>query len=142
MTDIVDSKLDGDVQVADRPGDGTGAGDVAWTPVCRLDQLVPGRGAAARAQGAQIALFRVPVDDDRHELFALGNRDPFSGAHVLSRGIVGDTAGIPKVASPVYKQAFDLRTGICLDDPAVSVPTYPVRVCSEGWVSVGVPATG
>ena len=142
MTDIVDTQLDGNVQIAEGSGDGDRAADVSWTPVCRLDQLVPERGAAARAHGDQIALFRVPVDDARHEVFALGNRDPFSGAHVLSRGIVGDAGGTPKVASPVYKQGFDLRTGICLDDPAVSVPAYPVRVCGEGWVSVGVPATG
>ncbi len=59
---------------------------------------------------------------------------------MLSRGIIGDAAGIPKVASPVYKQGFDLRTGACLDDPTVAVPAYPVRVCDEGWVSVGVPS--
>ena len=46
---------------------------------------------------------------------------------------------MPKVASPVYKQGFDLRTGVCLDDPEVSVPSYPVRVCDEGWVAVAVP---
>jgi nitrite reductase (NADH) small subunit len=47
---------------------------------------------------------------------------------VLSRGIVGDKNGVPKVASPVFKQNFDLRTGQCLDDPAVSVKSYPVRL--------------
>ena len=34
----------------------------------------------------------------------------------------------PKVASPIYKQSFDLRTGQCLDDARVRVPTYEVRV--------------
>jgi nitrite reductase (NADH) small subunit len=61
--------------------------------------------------------------------------DPFSGASVLSRGIVGDREGRPTVASPIYKQVFELATGICLDDPSVSVPTYPARV-SNGVVEV------
>ena len=55
--------------------------------------------------------------------------DPFSGASVLSRGIVGDREGRPTVASPdTHKQIFELATGMCLDDPGVSVPTYPARV--------------
>ena len=62
--------------------------------------------------------------------------DPFSKAMVLSRGIVGDRNGIPKIASPIYKQSFDLRTGTCLDDPTVTIPTYPVRVV-DGMVQIG-----
>ncbi len=97
----------------------------AWVRVCPLDRLTPGRGAVALVGGAQVALFRLSGSED---VFALANRDPFSGAHVLARGIVGDRGGVPKVASPVYKQSFCLRTGICLDDPEVAVPSYPVRV--------------
>ena len=41
------------------------------------------------------------------------------------------------MASPIHKQAFDLRTGECLDDPGVSVPTYDVHVSSDGTVVVG-----
>ena len=67
----------------------------------------------------------------------MSNVDPFSGAAVLSRGIVGDRHGVPVAVSPVYKQAFDLRTGICLDDPTVSVRTYPVRV-DDGVIVVGL----
>ena len=59
---------------------------------------------------------------------------------MLSRGIVGDAAGVPKVASPIYKQSFDLRTGECLDDGgATAVATYPVKVDDDGWVLIEVP---
>jgi nitrite reductase (NADH) small subunit len=68
----------------------------------------------------------------------MSNRDPFSQASVLARGIVGSRGGTPFVASPMHKQAFDLRTGQCLDDAAVRVPTYDVRV-DEGVVLVGLP---
>jgi len=39
----------------------------------------------------------------------------------------------------VYKQSFDLATGECLDDPAVSVPTFEVRVL-DGHVQVALPS--
>ena len=154
MSDIVDNRVvDSEIETGGAPsgvaptGSVTGAADPAplpgvdWTRVCRLDHLTPGRGAVARVRGDQVAVFRVRTADDADEVFALGNLDPFSGAQVLSRGIVGDAGGVPKVASPVYKQGFDLRTGACLDDPAVTVPSYPVTVSDDGWVSVGVPTS-
>ena len=45
------------------------------------------------------------------------------------------------VVSPLHKQAFDLRTGRCLDDPDVALDTYTVDVV-DGVVHVGVPQTG
>jgi nitrite reductase (NADH) small subunit len=95
-----------------------------WTAVCRYDDLTPERGIAALVDGIAVAVFRT------HDgaLHALSNVDPFSNASVLSRGIVGDRRGRATVASPIYKQVFELATGICLDDPTVSVRTYPVRL--------------
>ncbi|MHA6629223.1 nitrite reductase small subunit NirD [Pseudonocardia sichuanensis] len=109
-----------------------------WETVCLLDRLLPERGAAALlaagGEPVQVALFRMPDGT----VAAIGNVDPFSGAAVLSRGIVGDRGGVPTVASPVYKQVFSLVTGECLDDPAIRVPVYPVRV-ADGWLQVGLP---
>jgi len=101
--------------------------DVVWTPVCRVDDLAPERGAAALVGGEQVALFRL-VDGT---VLAVQQRDPFSGAHVISRGIVGTRGDAPTVASPMYKQVFDLRTGRCLDgvgrEPQ-DLRTWPVRL--------------
>ena len=91
--------------------------------ICRLDDIVPDAGVAALVGGEQVALFRVD-----QKIYAIGNRDPFSGANVLSRGIVGDLMGELVVASPVYKQHFSLLTGRCIEDPSVSVPVYRARV--------------
>jgi nitrite reductase (NADH) small subunit len=112
--------------------------DLRWETVCLLERLFPERGAAALlaagGEPVQVALFRMADDT----VYAIGNVDPFSRAAVLSRGIVGDRGGVPIVASPVFKQAFSLVTGQCLDDPDVRVPVYPVRV-ADGWLQVGLP---
>lgn len=96
---------------------------MTWTPVCRYDDLEPERGVAALLGDEQVALFRT-FDGS---LYAIGNQDPFSGAFVLSRGIVGTRGEIPTVASPLHKQVFDLRTGVCLDDTTAAVRKYAVR---------------
>ena len=94
-----------------------------WIKICRLDDIVPNTGVCALVGGEQVAVFRVGDD-----VFALSNRDPASGANVLSRGIVGDLKGELVVASPVYKQHFSLLTGQCLEDAAVTLPTFAVRL--------------
>jgi nitrite reductase (NADH) small subunit len=96
-----------------------------WVDVCALDDIVPDTGVCALVGGRQIAVVRVGPGD---RVYALSNFDPFSKAYVVSRGIVGDRGGVPKIASPIYKHSFDLRTGECLDDPAVRIPVYETRV--------------
>jgi nitrite reductase (NADH) small subunit len=109
-----------------------------WVDVCPLAKLIPGRGVCALVGGHQVAVFRVSGDQGQDQIYALSNLDPFSRANVLSRGIVGSRGERLKVASPVYKQSFDLETGECLDDPSVSVPTFEVRV-EAGVVQVASP---
>lgn len=108
-----------------------------WTRVCRMAALTPDRGVAALVDDRQVAVFLLSGDDN--EVVAIGNIDPFSGASVLSRGIVGSRGDVVTVASPVYKQRFDLHTGHCLDDETVAVPVYSVRV-TDGWIEIGTPA--
>ena len=105
-----------------------------WVDVCPLEKLVPGRGVCALVGGMQVAVFRIAGE----EIYAISNFDPFSGAFVLSRGIVGSRAERLKVASPIYKQSFDLETGVCLDDATIMVRTFEVRV-SDGMVQVASP---
>jgi nitrite reductase (NADH) small subunit len=108
---------------------------MTWREVCPLARLMPERGVAALFGDLQVAVFRTH-DGAVH---ALGNVDPFSGAAVLSRGIVGDRGGEPAVASPVFKQAFSLVDGRCLDDPDVRVPSYPARITGDA-VEVRLPS--
>jgi len=98
--------------------------------VCSLEEILDCAGVCALIDGEQVALMRVG-----EEVFALENRDPFSEANVISRGIVGDLAGQLVVASPVYKQHFNLRSGRCLEDESVSLKTWPCGVLDgRVWV--------
>lgn len=103
-----------------------------WMTVCPLSQIIPNTGVCALVGGQQVAIFRVG-----DEVYAIANFDPFSQAYVLSRGIVGDRQGIPKVASPIYKQNFNLITGECFDDDSIYLTVFPVRVL-DGQVQVGI----
>ncbi len=107
---------------------------VQWVAICALADLVRERGVAALVAGCQVAIYR--LDDD--SVWAVGNRDPFSGANVMSRGLVGTRAGTAVVFSPMFKQAFALSSGDCLDDPTQALPWYPVKVV-DGTVLVGMP---
>ena len=107
-------------------------GDGTWEKVCPFADLEIERGATALVHGQAIAIFRTQDD----EIYALGNHDPFARASVLARGIVGTRDGVPFVAGPTHKHAFDLRTGQCLDDEHACVPTYDVMV-RDGVVHVG-----
>ena len=108
-----------------------------WIDVCAVDDITPDTGVAVLIGDLQIAIVRVGDGDD--QIFAVGNYDPFSHAFVIARGIVGDRAGVPKIASPIFKQSFDLTNGQCLDDANVRLPSYPTRV-REGRVSICVPS--
>jgi nitrite reductase (NADH) small subunit len=106
-----------------------------WMPVCALDDILPNTGVCALVEGRHIAIFR--LSGDAPQLYALDNIDPNSGVSVLSRGLVGNLGDRLVVASPVYKQHFDLRTGECLESPENSVQAYPVQLESGTvWVSV------
>ena len=102
-----------------------------WTAVCAVDEIVPNTGVCARVEGRHVAVFRVGAD----RFFAIDNVDPKSGASVLSRGLVGNLGEQIVVASPLYKQHYDLSTGACLEQPELSVRAHPVRV-EDGQVLV------
>lgn len=101
-----------------------------WLRVCSGERLRAGRGVAVLLpDGGQAAVFR----DRAGTLYAIDNVDPFTGAAVLSRGLLGAGPSGPYVASPLLKQRFDLTTGRCLDEETagveggVRVRTYETR---------------
>ena len=103
-----------------------------WTNICSLEDLVPDTGVCALVEGKQVAVFRF---GDGETVYAISNYDPFGKANVLSRGILGSIGERPVVASPLYKQHFDLSNGECLEDDAVKLEHFPVRI-EDGIVQV------
>lgn len=104
-----------------------------WVDVCALEDLPPNGGICALVGHSQVAIFYLAKDKT---IYAVDNYDPFSKANVLSRGIIGDLKGELVVASPIYKQHFNLKTGQCLKDESVRIETYPVGVVG-GRVQIG-----
>jgi nitrite reductase (NADH) small subunit len=98
--------------------------NTAWIDVCSADDLQPDSGVCALVAGQQVAIFFLVKEQ---AIYAIHNYDPIGKANVLSRGIIGDIKGEPVVASPLYKQHFSLKTGVCLEDQQVAIPVYPVR---------------
>lgn len=108
-----------------------------WHSVCALAEIVPNLGVAALIDGRQIAVFRVHHRDGGEQCYAIDNFDPQSDANVLSRGLTGSLGGRIVVASPIYKQHYDLVTGECLEDASTPVRAYAVRIeDGQVWVAV------
>src|SRR5688572_6094630 len=106
----------------------------AWIDVCYAADILPYTGVAALIEGEQVAIFRLMAED---QCYAISNYDPFSKAFVLSRGLVGDKNGVIKIASPIYKNTFNLMTGQCFEDENVWLHTWTTRVVA-GIVQVAV----
>jgi nitrite reductase (NADH) small subunit len=97
----------------------------SWITVCQASELIDNVGLCALVDDHQVAIFKLSGSD---ELYAIDNHDPFSNANVLSRGMCGDLKDQPVVASPIYKNHFNLKTGLCLEDDSVKLTVYSVRV--------------
>ena len=106
---------------------------MTYTAICRVDEILPNTGVAARVDGRHVAVFRVGTD----RFHAIDNIDPRSGASVLARGLVGNLGERVVVASPLYKNHFDLATGECLEAPEQSVRAHAVCV-QDGRVLVAL----
>lgn len=104
-----------------------------WTPVCPVEAIVPDTGVCALVDGRHVAVFRLGGG----RFHAIDNVDPKSGASVLSRGLVGSLGERVVVASPLYKNHFDLVTGECLEAPEHAVRVHAVRV-DKGQVLVAL----
>ena len=96
-----------------------------WVQVGKVWDFPVDGGAAIKYGKTQIAVFNF---QSRGEWYATQNMCPHMNAFVLSRGIVGDSSGIPKVACPLHKKTFDLSSGRCTGSDPYELATFPVRV--------------
>ncbi|MGQ0844739.1 MAG: nitrite reductase small subunit NirD [Sporichthyaceae bacterium] len=104
---------------------------LGWVSVIAADELPAELGIPALVGNSAVAVVRAWDG----VVYAVSNLDPRTGASVMARGIVGSRGDVPTIASPLYKDVFDLRTGRCLEDPTKTLTVFQVRV-EEGIVQV------
>lgn len=105
-----------------------------WFKVGKVSDIPENGGACVKYKREQIAIFNYTK---RNEFYATSNVCPHRQEQILSRGMIGDKAGEPKVACPFHKRNFSLKTGECLSGDDYSIKTYPVKV-EDGYVYVKV----
>jgi nitrite reductase (NADH) large subunit len=97
-----------------------------WVAVGKVWNFPRDGGAAVKYGKTQIAVFNFT---SRGEWYATQNMCPHRREFVLSRGMIGDAGGKPKVACPVHKKTFSLETGHCTSaGDNYSVRVFPVKV--------------
>jgi nitrite reductase (NADH) large subunit len=96
-----------------------------WIKVGKVKDFPQNGGAAIKYGKTQIAVFNFT---SRGEWYAAQNMCPHKKAFVLSRGIVGDAEGVPKIACPLHKKNFSLESGACISGEDYEILTFPVKV--------------
>jgi nitrite reductase (NADH) large subunit len=99
--------------------------ETRWVQVGLISDFPPDGGATIKYGEVQIAVFNFV---SRGEWYACQQMCPHRKAFVLSRGIIGDANGVPKVACPLHKKTFSLENGDCTSDEDYSVRVFPVKV--------------
>ncbi len=104
-----------------------------WFKAAAVSKFPKNGGACIKYKGKQIAVFNFTREST---WYACQNLCPHKMEMVLSRGMIGEEAGIPKVACPLHKNTFSLQTGAHLNGDLEAITTYPIKV-EHGFVYIG-----
>lgn len=96
-----------------------------WFCAGKIIEFPPDCGVAVKYGSTQIAVYNFA---SRGEWFATQNMCPHKKDMVLSRGLLGDANGTPKVACPLHKKTYSLVDGNGLNDPNYSILQFEVKV--------------
>jgi len=98
----------------------------SWVEVGSTSDFLPNVGTPIIYGDSQLAVFN---NAKRGEWYCTQNMCPHKQAFVLSQGIIGATADdVPKVACPLHKKTFDLKTGEGITDEELNILTFPVKL--------------
>jgi nitrite reductase (NADH) small subunit len=111
------------------------ATDITWYKAGSIKDVPENGGACAMIQGNQIAIFNFTRSN---EWFATDNMCPHKKQMILSKGMIGDVSGEPKVACPFHKKTFSLKDGHCMSGDDYFIKTYPIKV-EENVIFIGLP---
>jgi len=105
-----------------------------WVTVGKVSDFEANVGTPILYGDTQLAVFN---NKQRGEWYCTQNMCPHKQAFVLSQGILGDTAGAPKVACPLHKKQFSMETGEEFGGD-LKILTFPIKLEGEE-VSVELP---
>jgi len=104
-----------------------------WFKAAKISAFYEDGGACVKYKGMQIAIFNFKR---KNKWYACQNACPHKMEMVLSRGMLGDYKGIPKLACPMHKKTFSLETGENLNGDLDAITTYPVKI-ENNFVYIG-----
>lgn len=104
-----------------------------WFKAAGVSKFPKNGGACIKYKDKQIAIFNFTREGT---WYACQNLCPHKMEMVLSRGMIGDENLEPKVACPLHKNNFSLKTGEHLNGDLAAIATYPVKI-EDGFVYVG-----
>ncbi|MGC6431557.1 MAG: nitrite reductase small subunit NirD [Jejuia sp.] len=104
-----------------------------WFKAASIEDFPKDGGACVKYKDKQIAVFNF---ERLGKWYACQNLCPHKMEMVLSRGMIGDDKGMPKVACPLHKKTFSLENGENLNGDLDAIATYPVKI-ENGFVYVG-----
>ena len=98
-----------------------------------IEQIPKAEGRKFRVAGIEVAVYRTRSN----EVFATQARCPHAGGP-LADGLLGDG----RVICPLHERAFDLRTGRNLTGDCGDLRVYPVKLASDGGISIELGSEG
>ena len=104
-----------------------------WFKAAEISKFPKNGGACVKYKEKQIAVFNFSREG---KWYACQNLCPHKMEMVLSRGMIGEDMGTPKVACPLHKKTFSLETGENLNGDLEAVATYPVKI-EDNFVYIG-----
>ena len=117
------------------PNDVFANSEKSWVNVGKTSNFGRNVGTPILVGETQLAVFNNVA---RGEWYCTQNRCPHKQAFVLSQGIIGDSAGTPKVACPLHKKNFALENGEELGGD-LKIMTFPIKIKGDD-VMVELPA--
>ncbi len=104
-----------------------------WFKAANVSKFPANGGACIKYKDKQIAIFNFAREGT---WYACQNLCPHKMEMVLSRGMLGEENMEAKVACPLHKNNFSLKTGKHLNGDLDAIATYPIKV-EDGFVYVG-----
>lgn len=104
-----------------------------WFKAAAVSKFPKNGGACIKYKDKQIAVFNFTREGN---WYACQNLCPHKMEMVLSRGMIGEENMEPKVACPLHKNTFSLKSGENLNGSLDAIATYPVKIVDD-FVYVG-----